>query len=223
MGKRLIDITFEEWLNYVFDHPVTDPAWYWDIDDDLDDGPPATTVDYMTQLFENAASVLRPFSDAQVNQGLNYLVNSSCSSYVFALLDQDVAWPDRYRCIQSIYTLFESCLAVRCSEHLSHLDETGANPLNDVTYMWWDVIPICGEPDNKLRRKKDKPVLGVLQQILSLNSLACQESALHGLGHWHPEYPQQVNKIIDSFLAKHRRMRPELEQYAIDARRGYVN
>jgi hypothetical protein len=39
-----------------------------------------------------------------------------------------------------------------------------------------------------------------MERILTLALLACQESALHGLGHWQRQYPVQVKTIIDRFL-----------------------
>jgi hypothetical protein len=31
MGRQIGDLSFEDWITSVFDHPVTDPAWHWDI------------------------------------------------------------------------------------------------------------------------------------------------------------------------------------------------
>jgi hypothetical protein len=42
-----------------------------------------------------------------------------------------------------------------------------------------------------------------MEHTLWLNSLACQESALHGLGHWQALYPEQVAGIVDHFCAAH--------------------
>jgi hypothetical protein len=30
MSKVLTDLSFDEWVRHVFDHPVTEPAWHWD-------------------------------------------------------------------------------------------------------------------------------------------------------------------------------------------------
>ena len=56
MGKQLKDLTFEEWLTYVFDHPAEDMknAWYWDIDRDWWKEDPDDAIQFMTQAFENA-------------------------------------------------------------------------------------------------------------------------------------------------------------------------
>ena len=72
------------------------------------------------------------------------------------------------------------------------------------------------------RRELDQEILGVLESTLQLDSIACRESALHGLGHWQHYYPQRVGEIIDAFLMKHRVLRKELETYAVKAYTGYV-
>jgi len=57
---------------------------------------------------------------------------------------------------------------------------------------------------------------------LELDHIACQESALHGLGHWAHSYPERVEKIVDEFLTHNENLRPELKQYALQARSGKV-
>ena len=61
-----------------------------------------------------------------------------------------------------------------------------------------------------------------MAEILALDSLACQESALHGLGHWQHAYPEEVQQIIDRFLNANKNLRPELAAYARSARTGCV-
>jgi hypothetical protein len=94
--------------------------------------------------------------------------------------------------------------------------------LNLVCYMWWDIIPIYGQPDVPERSELDQEILGVLESTLQLDSIACRESALHGLGHWQHYYPQRVGEIIDAFLMKYRVLRKDLEMYAVNAFTGYV-
>ncbi len=62
----------------------------------------------------------------------------------------------------------------------------------------------------------------VMQRVLALDALACQESALHGLGHWHLRYPAEVEGAIDAFLERRPQLDPRLRQYAFSARRGCV-
>ena len=176
----------------------------------------------MTRLFEHAHDLLQPYSDAQLNQGLWFIASNACSNHIFALLDRDVSWTDRQRCIRSMHSLFEQCFARRCTPHLSHLDEAGANPLNASCYMWWDIIPIAPAPDDPNQRSLNREILAVMESTLQIDSMACRESALHGLGHWQPYYPQQVTQIINTFINRQGAMREELRTYATSASRGCV-
>lgn len=224
MSKRLTNFTFEEWLTYVFDHPAADlnQAWYWDIDRDWWDENPADCIRFMTQAFEEAEVLFEPYSDAQLNQGLWFLASNACSNHMFALMDESQPWPLRQRCIASIHRLFEQCFARRCSPHLSHIDEPGANPLNLVCYMWWDLIPISGRPDDPMRAALDSAILQVMESTLGLDSIPCRESALHGLGHWQHEYPERVGEIIDRFSMTRPALPEKLRAYMVNAYAGYV-
>lgn len=165
--------TFSGWLRQVFDHPVTDPEWYWDIEADTSEPAPLECVEYLTRLFEDSEPVLAPYSDAQIDQGLWYLVDASCSNHMFSLTELGVPWPHRQRGIRSISTLFERLFARRCSDHLSHLDGGEAGRLNRVCYMWWDLFPTCGRPGDPAYVEGDAELLMVMRRILALDSLAC--------------------------------------------------
>jgi hypothetical protein len=224
MGKKLEHLTFEEWLDRVFDHPVSDlnSAWYWDIDRDWWDEDSADTLDFMTRSFERAADAFQPYSDAQLNQGLWFLASNACSNHMFALMNEKLPWSARRRCIESIHQLYEQCFALRCSPHLSHIDESGANPLNLVCYMWWDINPLYGKPDDPAHRELDEAVLQVMDSTLQLDSIACRESALHGLGHWQHAYPERIGEIIDTFSMRRPDLPEELRAYMLNAYVGYV-
>lgn len=225
MHEQLKNLTFKGWLTYVFDHPVpvdNEKAWYWDIERDWWHEDPADVIHFLTQAFENADVVFQPYSDAQLNQGLWFIASNACSNHMFALLDGSVPWPAQKRCIYSIHQLYEQCFAKRCSPHLGHLGEEGANPLNMVCYMWWDIIPIHGKPDDPTWKEFDQDILQVLESALQLDSIACRESALHGLGHWQHHYPERVGEIIDNFSMSHRDLPKDLEAYMMNAYVGYV-
>jgi hypothetical protein len=188
----------------------------------LVDGSAGDTIQFLARAFEGSAEVFKPYSDAQLNQGLWYIVSNACSNHMFALTDSSVPGDARQRCVRAIHDLHEQCFAARCTSHLSHLDEPGASPLNSVCYMWWDLIPIRGQPNDPERTEIDREVLGVLKSTLQLNSIACRESALHGLGHWHLSYPKQVEGIISAFLENQSELRKELQTYAMNASSGCI-
>ncbi len=112
-------------------------------------------------------------------------------------------------------------MAVRCLPHLSHLDEQPANPLNSACYMWWDILPIHGKPEELERAEFDAGVLCVLARLLSIPHDACRESALHGISEWQRYYPR-VEAAADDFLARTPGLRPELVSYAHRAKVGKV-
>ena len=213
---------FEEWLTFIFDHPVTKPEWHWNINVAWPELDARSEIAYLTQTFEQADLVLGSFSDRQVNQGFYVLFNAD---YMFCLRDQTVLLPERLRCIYAMEALFAKCFAVRCSPHLSHLDERGANPLNSVCYMWWDILPIHGlsshVPERPDSAAIDQACLTVMKQTLEVDNVACQESALHGLGHWSIYYPE-VKTVIDVFLKRNNSARSELRSYAKAARQNRI-
>ena len=121
-------------------------------------------------------------------------------------------------CVQACESLFRKLFLPRCSPHLSHRDEPGRSPLNAVCYMWWDIMPVYGGPRLEDRYALHRAALHVMATVLDFESLACAESALHGLGHWHRAYPERVEGLIDGFLATHSGARPELLTYARSTR-----
>ena len=83
-------------------------------------------------------------------------------------------------------------------------------------------MPVYGGPVLADRQALHLAALETMAKILEFDSLACQESALHGLGHWHRIFPQQIESLIDEFLLLHSGARPQLLTYARAARGGCV-
>jgi hypothetical protein len=209
--EALNNLTFEEWVYHVFDHP---DAWYHALDSDYWDGPAATTVAYMTRLFEDPITPLEGFTDVELNRGFWYLVGSG-GNMMGALKEESVPLADRFRCMEAFFSVFEHLFVPRCTPYLSHLDEPEVAPLNSICYMWWDVMPIGGSELNET-------LFSVIERELALDHPALQEGALHGLGHWHHYYPTRITSIIDAYLARYPNLRPELHRYALAARAGHV-
>jgi hypothetical protein len=120
----------------------------------------------------------------------------------------------------AISRFFADLLAPRCSPSLGHLSDEGG-PLNMVTYMWWESFPSFTNPDDPQRELVNDAELACLEFILGLESVACQEAALHGLGHWVRREPR-CEAIIDDYLASGRSARAELGDYARSARGGCI-
>jgi len=211
-------MTFDEWIHNTFEHPVTDYWIHWTDVYHGWDGPAATIVSYLTQTFENADTVLQPFSDGQVNQGLHYLISNLGSGYSYVLLDTTVPLAARLRCIGAMAALFDRCFARRCSSHLSHLDEPGRSPLNSICYMWWDVLPLHGlahhKPDHPDGSELDHAILNVIRHTFEIEAVACQESGVIGVCEWSPYY-DETGEMIEDFLIRNPGIRPELRAFAL--------
>lgn len=222
MGWGLRNISFEDWIVHVFDHEVCEPQWFLDEESGVWSGAHEVTIAYITRLFEDPLPHIDSYTDEQINQGLWYVVGSSAGNHMYAVIDARVPYEARIRCLRSFYSLFQKLFAKRCSEHLYHIDQTHGNALNAVCHMWWDIIPIYGMPDDIPKRQFDLEVLRVMARILSLESLACQESSLHGLGHWQTCYPKKIPLVVDRFLETNPSAPKALVQYAKQAIAGYV-
>ncbi|MCC6154656.1 MAG: hypothetical protein IT367_12895 [Candidatus Hydrogenedentes bacterium] len=224
------DISYEEWVNYVFDHPLLKPEWWFQdaesgyLQEWREDKLPKIALDYMTRLFSEPAFLIDRFSRAQIDQGLNFLVSNSCSSHMFVLTNGSLPWSARRACFDAMIPLYAKLMAPVYGNDIAYLDRAPQDPdrPNYACYMWWDVIPLyakMGGPDSE---RIDDAVFHIFEEVLKLKSEACLESVLHGIGHWHFDYPERTCEMVESFLRR-TDISPELRRYAEFAARGCVN
>jgi hypothetical protein len=225
-----VPLTYRDWLDYVFDRPVEEDQWYWQEDeegDPLDWWKPAPLViaNYMTQLFEHPEALVDRYSDEQINQGLWFIMGVSNFMYHQTALDDIVPFRVQERWIRSLLSLYSSLFAERCAEYFGHCDDGPelARPLNSACYMLWDMGNLYEVATSIWYRHLVTPVFDVLEQVLSLDALACRESSLHALGHIQDHHPQRVAGIIDQFLRSAEPGDPRLCEYAEHARAGQVH
>ena len=165
---------------------------------------------------------LRWYSDSQIAQGLTYLVSTRATGDNGWFYSTDVAIEDRVRCVEAVASLFAQLFVPRSTPHLSHLSETEAGSLNGVCYMWWDGFPCLALASDPNLPRMQETALRTMARILGFKSIACQESALHGLGHWQRGHDRQVSAIIDGFLEANPDLDTRLVSYANAARCGCV-
>jgi hypothetical protein len=215
------DVTLDEWVRFVFAHPVTEPAWHFEIDAPELMLPRERTAQLIADTFEEGGSRLQPFTDEQLNQGFWFLLMGGNSDYMFCLTDVSVAWQLRRRALRSFVPLFRQVMAPRCTPTLSHLSES-SSALNSACYMWWDLLPLDG---SWAAGRSAEPIhaesLAVLAELLEIPHDACRESALHGLGHL-ALFHAEATPIVDAFIERSEGLRPELLAYAMHARVGHV-
>jgi hypothetical protein len=220
---------YQTWLTHVFDHqPDAVNKWFYALDDSDWWNPfthPRETVTYVTRLFADPLDALAPYSDAQIGEGLWYIVSAGNSDMMFALFGSTspphlppAPWPKLEACLDAMVHFFEVVMAPRCGSRLGQQEALDTYPpaLNTTCYMWWDIMPITVREDDPDRFHD--LLTGTMARILSIDSLPCQESALHGLGHWHTYAPARVEAAIAAYHTEH----PVLRTYAANAARGLV-
>src|SRR5215510_14889667 len=102
------NLSYDDWIDYVFDHavPFYEQAWYFDGDADWWNPEPALAIEYMTRLFESPEPLTDQFADSQIAQGLNYLVSASVGAFCRFLADGSVSADARIACIAAMQTVF---------------------------------------------------------------------------------------------------------------------
>ncbi len=223
MSDAIISTIFELWVKYILviepkqdytDIEVLSRRFDWDV-------YPEVELDYLSRLFAKPVESTEAYSDEQINAGLWTIV----THYTHVLYDESLPFESRIQTLKNIYTVYEQIFAPRCtSETSAYKTEIGehVNPLNSICYMWWDIIPLYGKSAQPEREVLDPYCIEVMERTLKLKSIACQEGALHGLGHWAYAYPEKVQPIIDAYLTREKTLLPELRQYALAARSGCV-
>jgi hypothetical protein len=227
--------TFEEWVEYNFTLGPRDfnstselsgeARWERQARHSLN--PPLLTS-YMTRLFEAPAFIADQFSDDQVAKGIWYIFGLG-SEYGHALLSGDVPVEARARCVRSIATMYTDLFDRVCGNHGDDIDARSDDRDVDVAvYMIWDM----GSGFDSVPVSKEEPLSTAAFEVVETALMkcvtaACQESALHGLGHLigflPPTAPSvaRATALIDSFLSK-RRPPDWLREYAAAARTGNV-
>lgn len=212
---------YQEWLTHLFDHPVSEPAWHWDLDAPSFLAEESEIAELIELTFLNSSTDLHRFTDAQLNQGLWYLASPSCSDYLFALRSDTVPLEQRLSAIASIFVLYRDCFQQRCTQTLSHLDQQPSSPLNSICYMFWDVCPISCLCDYPNEQELADACFGVLSETFSLDHVACREAAIHGYGEFKCFYTERVEEALDRVLETGI-SDPLLREYAHKARYSYI-
>ena len=132
------------------------------------DPEPAQAVAYLTHLFEEPEPPLYWFTDAQIAQGLTYLVSTSATGDKCWLYAPEVPITERIRCVDAVASLFAKLFLPRCTPHLSHLREPVTGPLNIVCYMWWDEFPCIALPGDPHYHTLHRHALQAMERVLTL-------------------------------------------------------
>lgn len=230
-----LSVTFDEWLKWAFDHPVVAEGgkeWWQQLPDEDEGGiwldrPPERSLAFATKLFENPLSYLSSYSDAQIGHGLWFIVYRTCSKHFDGLVNPRVDLDLRTRCIRSLENVSRELFATRCSENVRW---NYTNPLDQICYMLWDLV-VSDADFAKLNLdgtyqivrdpEIDREFLDTLGRIVGMPNVACQQSALHGLGHL-VRYAKLGSDVIQQYLDHQPNVRSDLREYAQRALVGRI-
>lgn len=172
------------------------------------------TYCYVTQFFNEASTLLNETTPENLNRIFWFLIHDVLNVQPEEYPSFDI-W-QKY--LNATKVLFHDLYNYHCAPVLGHCDEQPTNPLNSSCYMWWDILPVW-HPDKICRTAIHHLCLETMTYCLTLENLACKESALHGLGHWHRFAPKKIEEIIQR---SDRHIPAKLENYARSAQCGCV-
>jgi len=201
-------------LSSVLD-PPDDPAAEWPFPGG------AIELAHLTRLLTDPATVLGPYDDDVVGRGIWSLFDSGGAASTLLLADPTLPLDDRLAATRAIGNLYADLFVPRCQERLGHRGEQ-EGWLEMACYMLWDLAAFAGEPGSREGNLLEDAILDVLERALRLPHVACQESALHGLGHRVARHPDRVPMIIDRWLRAGGARNDQLREYARAARSGCV-
>jgi hypothetical protein len=218
----MTDPDYQTWLRHLFDHPEDRPEWLFEPDHEFLRISPRALTAHVLRLFEAPALLMSHYSDGQIASGLQYLINNACGGDIRLICHPEVAQADRLEFAARVDRVYWQIFGARCAPALGHLSEGADQPLNMLCYMWWDTITLDRIGDDRLDAEFDAALIEAMGRTLQIPHAACQEGALHGLGHWGGRAPERARALIDAWLAGNRAARPELKNYALAARGGCV-
>lgn len=202
----LDDFSFEEWVRFIFDHPVSDPEWFFE--DDIEyESIPEVSLERYTRLFTNPVFLLDEYSPEQIQQGFDFIHCGSVGTLDFVLWDEQTDFGLREQCIYSMVALYERLFT--------------RDPIVDMSHMWWDLLIT----DFEIQPRTDDGfavqdvMFKAMGRILGINSLNCWWGALHGLGHLRHKY---TCAIIDEWLKSGVCRDKQLREYAETCKTGDI-
>jgi hypothetical protein len=217
--------TFDQWIKEIFDRPVEE-EWHASYHRRWLEQLPALGLAFVAKLFENPPAYLSGYSDEQIDQGICIIVSPLCSDHFCYVAEGNIDLALRKRCIRSLENLSRELFAPRCSDNVWIYTK----PLNHICDMLWDIV-VYGTNSTDWNSDRalwgvrnpeiDKELLNTLSRILVIPSIACQQSALHGLGHL-VDFSGLGSSVIQRYLDEHPDLRSDLREYALGALTGEV-
>ncbi len=225
-------MTFDDWVDYVFDHPVADDdeeKWFLKIDEfglvfeeGLGDEPEVRLAEYVARLFEYPGILAKRFSLDQIAQGIECLM---LKERIFYNISREcVPVSLQKRCIAAIYVLYRDmfCAELPKGPTFEDGERVYASELEWECFYFWEAdwgYNLALEPSHSVLAES---VFDVLGRILLLDSYVCQESAIHALGHMRKRNNVDARQMLEVFRKTRLGVPSELDLYAEKAMEGRI-
>ncbi|MBI1215900.1 MAG: hypothetical protein GC185_08800 [Alphaproteobacteria bacterium] len=187
----LSNISYEEWLDFVFDHPVTDILFAWHNDEAWGyTCPEVMAVSYMTRMFKSSAGLTEKYTIGQIDQGLWFIPGPN--GFLRFVVSDAVQFQQKKECIEAIGSLFDDLLCKNAN-------------LNVAGYMWWDsVFTYCAFKKNSLSRETEvlSVVASTIANMLQHGCALARRSAVHGIEHILAMYRGVRTEAIEQIILK---------------------
>lgn len=177
---------------------------------------------YIRRLFDEFEKLTHALPVEVVASGLERLIDQGRSDEMHSLMDDSLPLEIRVAAVDSLRGLLRYFEA-HCAPVPGHELENSRTPINKVCYQWWDRFPAFPMPDNPKRKPVEAAFIRHMSDALKSNSLAVQEYGLHGLGHWHHDYSNEVEAAVDDYLNRNSKLDAAMKSYAASARAGMVS
>ncbi|MBI3760232.1 MAG: hypothetical protein HY269_10845 [Deltaproteobacteria bacterium] len=176
----------------------------------------------MTIVFESSSDLVSKFGLVAAAEGLWKIACPLTVRYGYSLWDPKSDATAVKRALTAMPTLFKDVFMQYCSYPAECSSDANDNPLNLTCYMWFDIIGLDCCELNEIPDERIRWALEALKAVLELPHIACQKSALHGLGHIAGYRPAIVKPIIAEFIGRSPKIPSNLQTYAERAAEGQV-
>lgn len=216
------------WFGYLCQPNPDEPgelryrALAWDIDKYAPFDSSATAVAALQWLFERAGELMPRYDREAVANGLWQIAHSLKLQYGHALWDANAADDAIDGALQAMPRLFSDLFAMQCAPAMSSYPSQTDDELNGICYMWFDLLGLDFIERNGISRRRVAAAVRTMGNVLYIRHVACQESALHGLGHVARYNAALVRSPVNRFLSENKCAAPALRAYAERAREGHV-